>query len=322
MPPYMGLVPMMEAKMIFPVESQSSVRSKPALPLSTTLGPVQIAVTDRGKALSIWRDVVGLELIAESGNELHLGAGGKVLIVLKTGAVRPVVQRTTGLYHVAIHVPKRTDMAQLAVRALQRGVRIAPTDHLVSEAIYLWDLDGNGIEITFETPWRGTLGDPEAGAYATTADGKPHSGREAIDMDDLLGELGENPKLDATMPAGTRIGHVHVHVNDLHKSMDFYRDGIGFGGLFIIQSFGMGDVGLDYTPHTIAFNIWSGPNATQAPAGSAGLRWFTIVVPDAQTLDDVSARLSAKGFPFEASETGIDVRDPSGNLVKVVAARG
>jgi catechol 2,3-dioxygenase len=306
--------------MIFPVESQSSVRSAPALPLTTRLGPVQIAVTDSDKALLIWRDVVGLELIAEDGNELRLGAGGKVLIVLETGAVRPVVQRTTGLYHVAIHVPKRTDLAQFAVRALQRGVRIAPTDHLVSEAIYLWDLDGNGIEITFETPWRGTLGDPESGSYATTSEGKPHSGREPIDMDELLGELGENPTLEARMPPGTRIGHVHVHVNDLHRSMDFYRDGLGFGGLFIIQSFGMGDEGLDYTPHTIAFNIWAGPNATQAPAGSAGLRWFTIVVPDASTLDDVRTRLSAKGFAFGEIGNGIEARDPSGNLVRVVTA--
>ena len=306
--------------MIFPVESQSDVRSKPALPLTTKLGPVHIAVTDRDKALAIWRDVVGLDLISEAGNELRLGAGGKVLIVLETGAVRPVVQRTTGLYHVAIHVPKRTDMAQFALRALHRGVRIAPTDHLVSEAIYLWDLDGNGIEITFETPWRGTLGDPESGSYATTSDGKPHSGREPIDMDDLLGELGDNPALEARMPAGTRIGHVHVHVNDLHRSMAFYRDGLGFGGLFIIKSFGMGDVGLDYTPHTIAFNIWSGPNATQAPAGSAGLRWFTIVVPDAQTLDDVGARLNDHQFRFDNVADGIEVRDPSGNLVKVVVA--
>jgi catechol 2,3-dioxygenase len=277
-------------------------------------------VTDRDKALAIWRDVVGLDLISEVGNELRLGADGKVLIVLETGAVRPVVQRTTWLYHVAIHVPKRTDMAQFAVRALQRGVRIAPTDHLVSEAIYLWDLDGNGIEITFETPWRGTLGDPESGSYATTSDGKPHSGREPIDMDDLLGELGENPTLETRMPAGTRIGHVHVHVNDLRRSMTFYRDGLGFGGLFIIKSFGMGDVGLDYTPHTVAFNIWAGPNATQAPAGSAGLRWFTMVVPDAHTLDDVRARLSAHQFRFDNAADGIEVRDPSGNLVKVVAA--
>ncbi len=306
--------------MIFPVESQSTVRTKPALPLTTTLGPVHIAVTDRDKALVIWSDVVGLELLSEDGNELRLGAGGKVLIVLETGATRPVVQRTTGLYHVAIHVPKRTDMAQFAVRALQRGVRIAPTDHLVSEAIYLWDLDGNGIEITFETPWRGTLGDPESGSYATTAEGKPHSGREPIDMDDMLGELSENPVLEAVMPAGTRIGHVHVHVNDLHSSMQFYRDGIGFGGLFIIRSFGMGDVGLDYTPHTVAFNIWAGPNATQAPAGSAGLRWFTVIVPDAATLDDVRARLTAHNYAFGEIAGGIEARDPSGNLVKVVVA--
>lgn len=318
MPHYIERQFLMEAKMIFPVESQSSVRSKPALPVTTRLGPVHIAVTDRDKALVVWRDVVGLELLSEDGNELRLGAGGEVLIVLETGAVRPVVQRTTGLYHVAIHVPKRTDMAQFAVRALQRGVRIAPTDHLVSEAIYLWDLDGNGIEVTFETPWRGTLGDPESGSYATTADGKPHSGREPIDMDDLLGELGDNPRLEATMPAATRIGHVHVHVNDLHRSMEFYRDGIGFGGLFIIRSFGMGDVGLDYTPHAIAFNVWAGPNATQAPAGSAGLRWFTIAVPDAGTLDDVRARLKAHNYSFGEIEECIEVRDPSGNLVKVV----
>ncbi len=304
--------------MIFPVESQSSVRSAPVLPLTTRLGPVHLAVTSRDKALVIWRNVVGLELIAEEGNALHLGVDGRVLIVLETGASRPVVPRTTGLYHVAIHVPTRADLAQMAVRALQRGVRISPTDHLVSEAIYLWDLDGNGIEITFETPWRGTLGDPESGAYATTADGKPHSGREPIDVEDLLGELGPTPVIAPLMPAGTRIGHIHVHVNDLRESMVFYRDGLGFGGLFLIRQFGMGDVGLDYTPHTIAFNVWSGPDAQQAPAGASGLRWFTIVVPDAATLDGVRARLTAHSFGFDESEGGIEARDPSGNLVKIV----
>ena len=272
------------------------------------------------RRLPVWRDVVGLELLSEEGNELRLGVGGKVLIVLETGAVRAVVQRTTGLYHVAIHVPKRTDLAQFAVRALQRGVEISPTDHLVSEAIYLWDLDGNGIEITFETPWRGTLGDPESGIYATTTEGKQHSGREPIDLQGLLNELGPKPALEPTMPSGTRIGHVHVHVNDLYSSMQFYRDGIGFGGLFIIKSFGMGDVGLDYSPHTIAFNIWAGPNATQAPAGSAGLRWFTVVVPDETTLHDVRARLTHRHIEFAEIGAGIEARDPSGNLVKIVNA--
>ena len=300
---------------------QTNVKSKPILPLSTTLGPVHIAVTDRSKALSIWQDVVGLDLISETGNALTLGAGGKPLIVLETGATRPVVPRTIGLYHVAIHVPARVDLAQLAVRALQRNVRISPTDHLVSEAIYLWDLDGNGIEITFETPWRGTLGDPDKGqTYAVTAEGKPHSGRDPIDMDGLLAELGPAPVLAARLPAGTRIGHVHVHVNDLHIAMDFYRDVIGFGGFLLITSFGMGDVGLDYMPHTLAFNIWSGANAGLPPAGAAGLRWFTIVVPDGKALGDVKARLAAAKAKVSHVDAGIETQDPSGNRIRIIVA--
>jgi len=300
---------------------QTNVKSKPILPLTTTLGAVHIAVTDRARALAIWQDVVGLDLIAESGNELALGVGGKPLIVLETGAVQPVVPRTIGLYHVAIHVPRRADLAQLAVRALQRNVRISPTDHLVSEAIYLWDLDGNGIEITFETPWRGTLGDPDKGqTYAVTTEGKSHSGRDPIDMDDLLGELGAAPELVARMPEGTRIGHVHVHVNDLHIAMNFYRDVLGFAGFLLINSFGMGDVGLDYMPHTIAFNVWSGPNAGLPSAGAAGLRWFTIVVPDTATLEGVKARLATAKAPVTGIEGGIETQDPSGNRIRVLVA--
>lgn len=297
---------------------QTNVRSQPVLPLTTRLGPVRLAVTDRARALAIWQDVVGLELMHEEGNVLTLGVGDTPLVVLETGATRPAVPRSLGLYHVAIHVPSRADLAQLAVRALRRNVRISPTDHLVSEAIYLWDLDGNGIEITFETPWRGTLGDPDKGqTYAVTTEGRPHSGREPIDLDGLLGELGSDPVLQSRMPAGTRIGHVHVHVADLDRAMAFYRDVLGFAGFLLIQSFGMGDVGLDYMPHTIAFNIWSGPNAAQPPAGAAGLRWFTIVLPDAAALAALRGRLEQAGAPIEAIGADLETADPFGNRVRL-----
>lgn len=303
------------------VEPQSGIRSAPLLPTTTTLGPVRLAVTHRAQALAIWQDVVGLDLIGEDSEKLELGVSGKVLIVLELGARLPVVERTTGLYHVAIHVPTRLDFAHFLVRALQRRVRVSPTDHLVSEAIYLWDLDGNGIEITFETPWRGTLGDPDSGSYATTVDGKPHSGREPIDVDGLLAEItGDVNQVPARMVPGTRIGHVHVHVNSLTDAMRFYRDGLGFGGLFIITSFGMGDVGLDYTPHAIAFNVWAGPNAKPAPDGAAGLRWFGVVVPDVKTLTEVRARLTSLGVAVTDTNEGLEVRDPSQNLVKVSVA--
>jgi catechol 2,3-dioxygenase len=310
----------MQERAMIDTSVQTNVKSAPLLPLTTKLGRVHIAVTNRAKALAIWQDVVGLDLLEETGNALTMGAGGTPLIVLETGATAPVTPRSIGLYHVAIHLPKRADLAQMAVRALQRNVRISPTDHLVSEAIYLWDMDGNGIEITFETPWRGTLGDPDKGqTYAVTAEGKPHSGRDPIDLDGLLAELGENPVLAARMPAGTRIGHVHVHVNDLHRAMDFYRDVIGFAGFLLIHSFGMGDVGLDYMPHTLAFNIWSGPNATLPAAGTAGLRWFTIVLPDAASLQDVRARLEQAGAPIAPLANGFETQDPFGNRIVVSA---
>ncbi len=303
------------------VESQTSVRTAPLLPVTTTLGPVRLAVTNREQALAIWQDVVGLDLLREDAEKLELGVAGKVLIVLELGARLPVVERTTGLYHVAIHVPTRLDFAHFLVRALQRRVRVSPTDHLVSEAIYLWDFDGNGIEITFETPWRGTLGDPESGNYATTVDGKKHSGREPIDVDGLLAEIkGDVNQVPPRMVPGTRIGHVHVHVNSLEAAMRFYRDGLGFGGLFIIKSFGMGDVTLDYTPHAIAFNIWAGPNAKPAPEGAAGLRWFGVVVPDVKTLNEVRARLTSLGVAVADTNEGLEARDPSHNLVKVSVA--
>jgi len=200
-------------------------------------------------------------------------------------------------------------------------VRIAPTDHLVSEAIYLWDLDGNGIEITFETPWRGRLGDPDKGEnYAITAEGKSHSGREAIDLDGLLAELGPRPLLAPRMPEGTRIGHVHLHVRDLAEAMAFYRDAIGFAGFLMIESFGMGDVGLDYMPHTIAFNIWSGAQATQPPAASAGLNWLTIVLPDAESLAGLHQRLAAAGASLTPGDGWTETRDPSGNRIRLVLA--
>ncbi|WDR02282.1 VOC family protein [Devosia algicola] len=305
--------------MMIDATAQTDVRSAPLLPLSTRLGPVHLAVTDRTRALSIWRDVVGLDVVADLPDRLELGIGAQPLIVLETNASQPAVPRSIGLYHVAIHVPTRADLAAMALRAIRHQVRISPTDHLVSEAIYLWDFDGNGIEITFETPWRGTLSDPENGHYAVTTEGKPHSGREPIDLEALLAEVGDQPQLPATMPEGTRIGHVHVHVNDLDDAMRFYRDIIGFAGFLLIRSFGMGDVGLNYMPHTIAFNVWAGPGAKLAPTNSAGLRWFTIRVPDEASLAGVATRLENAGAIVETLASGIETRDPSGNRVRILA---
>ncbi|MEX0859537.1 MAG: VOC family protein [Cucumibacter sp.] len=299
-------------------KAAKTVESSPLVPAGTRLGPVHIGVSDREAALAIWRDTVGLGLISETGKELSLGAGGQTLIVLRLDAVGPATRGTAGLYHVAIHVPTRPDLAAFLARAISKRVEVSPTDHLVSEAIYLWDHDQNGIEITFETPWRGRLAINEAGGYALTADGKPHSGREPIDVDELMGELFA-AKDREKLPAGTRIGHVHLHVGDLDKAMHFYRDVIGFGGQMLSQKFGMGDVTVGYQPHILAFNVWNGRDVAQPPEGVAGLRYFTILLPDETAVAELAGRLSAACAPLEAIKGGYASADPWGNRVRVLA---
>ena len=287
------------------------------VPTTTRLGAIHIAVTDAEKALAIWRDVVGLTLIAHHPDRLELGAGGKALVVLETGATGPVAPHTVGLYHVAIHVPTRRDFARALNRAIAARVRVSPTDHLVSEALYLWDLDGNGIEITFETPWRGRFVENDE-LLAMTPDGTPHSGREPIDVPGLLAELDGDATPFASMPEGTRIGHVHVHVDDLDTAMDFYRDRLGFAGQLLSRRYGMGDVSLDYAPHILAFNIWAGRNPSIPPVGAAGLRWFEIVVAEERTLTEIGGRLVAAGSEMAEVEGGFETRDPAGNRVRVL----
>jgi catechol 2,3-dioxygenase len=301
------------------LDTKPSVATPLLVPTATRLGRIHIAVTDPERALSIWRDVVGLTLIDRTPDRLELGAGDKVLVVLETGASAPVAPHTIGLYHVAIHVPTRRDFARALNRAIAARVRISPTDHLVSEALYLWDFDGNGIEITFETPWRGKFVEDDE-LMAITPDGKPHSGREPIDVPGLMAELDGDETPFAPMPEGTRIGHVHVHVDDLDTAMGFYRDQLGFAGQLLSRRYGMGDVNLDYAPHILAFNIWAGRNPSMPPAGVAGLRWFEIVVPDEKTLTEIHDRLTTAGSDAKTIQTGIETHDPAGNRLKIVMA--
>lgn len=283
------------------------------------MGAVHLSVTDAERALAVWRDVVGLSLVSRDGDTLNLGIGDTTLLTITADASAPAAPRALGLYHVAIHVPSRRDLARFVARAVGAGMRVSPTDHLVTEAVYMWDHDGLGIELTFETPWRGSVGSSVAGAYATTVDGRPHSGREPIDMHSLMAELDTDPTPTAPLPEGTRIGHVHVHVGDLDAAMGFYADTIGFMPLVLMRDWGMGDAGLGYMPHAIAFNVWSGPNARQPPAGSAGLRHFDMHVP-ASARDAIAARLAAAGAPVAQADNHLDTTDPSGNRLRLLFA--
>jgi catechol 2,3-dioxygenase len=295
--------------------------SQVLVPPTTRLGPVHIAVTEAERALTVWRDLVGLTVLARDSDTIHLGAGERTLVVLHPDAKRSVVPNTAGLYHVAIHVPTRKDLATAVAPLLARRFRNSPTDHLVTETTYLWDFDGNGIELTFETPGRGRLVTDGDNFYGIDNAGRRHSGREAVDLDSLLGELSRDDPLDVPLPPGTRVGHVHVHVADLAAAMRFYGETIGFRPLMMNRRFRMGDVTLDYPPHIVAFNTWAGEGARQPPPESAGLRWFTIELPDADSLAHARERLQRAGAAIGEADEGTDTADPSGNRVRLCVAR-
>lgn len=290
------------------------------VPAGTRLGPVHLAVTDGDRALPVWRDLVGLTVLSCDERQITLGAGDRALVVLHPGAARRVAEHRAGLYHVAIHVPERRDLARAVGRMFAARYRNSPTDHLVTETTYLWDPDGNGIEMTFETPWRGELKSDGDMFFGVTSDGRRHSGREAVDLQSLFAELDGDADPMAALPAGTRVGHVHLHVADLDAAMGFYADTIGFRRLMLNRRFRMADVTLDYPPHILAFNTWAGEGAVQPPPGHAGLRHFTIEFPAAADLEAAGARLTRAGFVPEPAVGGLTVADPSGNRVLLTIA--
>jgi catechol 2,3-dioxygenase len=180
------------------------------LPGATRLGAVHIGVTDGERAKAFWTQYVGLTLMAEDENAIRLGAGDRELVVLHPGTSSAVVPRRTGLYHLALHLPARKELARVVARLFALRYPNSPTDHTVTETTYFSDPDGNGIELTFETPERGEFVIVNGRYMARMADGQVREGNAAVDLDSLFGELTDADDLAAPMPAGTRIGMLPI----------------------------------------------------------------------------------------------------------------
>lgn len=298
-----------------------SGRSGQLLPAGTRLGAVHVGVTAADRALAFWTRVLGLSVLRSGAGTISLGAGGRELVVLHPDAGSPVAQGRTGLYHLAIHLPLRKELARAVARLFALRYPNSPTDHLVTETTYLWDPDGNGIELTFETPERGEFVMlPDGRTFARARDGSLRSGRDPVDLESLLAELAEEDALDAPIPDGARIGHVHLHVGDLEEALRFYRDLVGFRQLTHSPARRMADTEVDgAVPHTLALNTWAGAGAPPPPPpGSAGLRHFTIEVPSAAGVDEIAGRLRRRDWPFDVVAGGLRVVDPSANPFRVV----
>lgn len=281
------------------------------LPTTTSMGAVRVTVADLGRSLAYYGDTVGLAVLEEGSGEASLGAGDiELLGLVEEPGARPA-SRHTGLYHFALRVPERVDLARwLAHAARDRVSLLGMSDHFVSEAIYLTDPDGHGIEIYHDRPrvvWEGLV------ASRMTTD--------PLDVADLMGEV-EDPASEPFdgLPAGTDMGHVHLQVADVATTIDFYRDVLGFD--VMAELFGSAAfLAAGGYHHHVGANTWHSLGAPPPPAGTAALRHATIVLPDAGERDRVAARVEATGQEPESREDGVLVRDPSG-IGLLLAASG
>jgi len=279
----------------------------------TGMGPVELAVTDGERAHKFYQQYVGLTTIPGDGPEIRMGAHGRELVVLHPGAEQPVMPRTSGLYHLAIVVPDRRELARVIGRLARLRWEQYPTDHVMTKANYLSDPDGNGIEIYTESPEDGTMGFGHGTFVAYDKDGNPRSGRDPIDLDELFSHLREEDRLDAPMPEGTKMGHVHLHVADVDDALRVYHDLVGFDVMGHIP--GVGFVSAGGYHHHVGLNTWAGRGAKPAPDGHAGLRRFTVELPTSRDLEDVIARLEHGEVRVIEEPDGYLAVDPSSNTV-------
>lgn len=294
----------------------------PTLPDRVAFGPVRLAVTRADRALYVWRDLIGLTVISNAEGLIGLGVGERILIELEIGAVASPSHATASLYHVAIHVVDRRELARVVGRLMRAGYPTSPTDHVAAEATYLSDHDGNGIEITHETPWRGYLnpdleerGQPEFLDY----DGNSRQGSSPLDYRVLLAELASPDDIDRPLGEGTRIGHIHLSVDDLGSAMHFYNNVLGLEGRMLSRTMGMGDVGTSMSNHFIAFNTWSRAKQSAGTGFAAGLRHVTLTLPRSEDVLAACRRLEDAGHATEEIPDGIATRDPFGNSLLIIS---
>jgi catechol 2,3-dioxygenase len=289
---------------------------------ATKLGHVHLTVADLDREIMFYQNVLGMQLHWREEGLAGLGASEEDLLRLtEVPSARPSTH-TTGLYHFALLYPNRKELARAIKRLFALGYPNSPTDHVMSETTYLDDPQGQNIELYVRTLHRGVVGVSNDNVFVRRFDGKPASGRDPLDLDDLFQELTPDDPLDVPLPKGTTQGHVHLYAANLADSMHFYHEVLGFAKGPASNKFRMGEVGLtEDQNHVIAFNTWKGKGAPPAPADALGIRYFTIVLPDQTELRRVLERVQQHGIATEETAEGILIRDPSSIAVVLTTPR-
>jgi catechol 2,3-dioxygenase len=272
-------------------------KEQPVLPADLALGAVHLIVTDLDRSIPFYEHSIGLRLRERGDQGAMLGAGGAELLVLHERPGAQPAGRHAGLYHYALLHPTRGDLGRAARRLAETGTPIqGASDHGISEAIYLPDPDGNGIELAADRPrerW-GDLRDP------TTIGPAP------LDLGGLIASIADE-ELPERVDPDLRVGHVHLHVGDVGDALAFYRDIVGFE---VMTHFGSAAfVAAGGYHHHLALNTWKGEGVPPVPDGVVGLERWTVEL-DPEALAALRDRFTAADVATDADGEGFLVRDP------------
>jgi catechol 2,3-dioxygenase len=283
------------------------------LPDATRLGPVRLQVADLERSLAFYEGTLGFRVVGRDASHALLGVQGSdaplVELRARPGANPALRRGRLGLYHFAILLPDRASLGRFVRHLWEIDARAGAADHLVSEAFYLQDPDNLGIEVYADRPrnaWR-------------------RNGRElmmasdAIDAAGLAAAAGDGPWTG--MPAGTTIGHVHLHVGDLAAAAAFYSEVLGFdrtvwgypGALFL---------GAGGYHHHLGANTWAGTGATPPQASDARLLEWTIELPGDASLSTLEQSITRGGYTVQRDAPRapeLVVRDPWGTHIRLRA---
>ncbi len=266
-----------------------------------------LKVMDLEKMSRFYADMLGFEVLEQSAEEIVLGVNGQEMLKLEhSAAIHPKNGRFAGLYHFAILLPNRKELGKVLLHLHEQKIPLGSSDHRVSEALYFSDPEGNGIEIyrdrePAEWEWRGEQ------VHMTVDPLAVQSVAEAAQ-----GELWGG------MPAGTLLGHIHLHVSDLEAAHAFYTEALGFDVVarFGHQALFISDAGYH---HHIGLNVWNGTGIPALPKDAAGLSHYVIRVP-ASARTAIEERLRLYGAEFHAEGNVLKTADPSGNRIHIVTA--
>jgi catechol 2,3-dioxygenase len=273
----------------------------------TSVGMLSLTVSDLNRSLAFYTDAIGFEVIRHHQGGAELGVAGEPILVLHEHPAAEAWPRGgqsyTGLYHFALLLPSRADLGAWVKHWLDLGYPIGQGDHLVSEALYLEDPDGHGIEIYRDRPrdqWH-------------WENGRVRMAADPVDIKGMIDEAEQQGKVFTTLPHGTRLGHVHLQVGDIPEAERFYHHVLGFDVVASMPSALFVSAGGYH--HHIGMNTWHSRGASPAPDGSVRLNHFTIDLANELAMREVIARLEAAGVGVNRNGALASFTDPFDNGV-------